>query len=78
MTASYLKGTLLAMLGGGLSLREILTNGSLVLTCVGGMLAVLGGYWAYRSKRIEHRTREVELRLKEIELARAQNGGTSP
>jgi hypothetical protein len=63
---TYFKSTIIALLGSAVSIREVLTNGSLLLTCAGSVLAVLGGYWAYRSKRLEHRTREVELRLKQI------------
>lgn len=69
MTLSYVKGCGLAVIGGGITLREILTNGSLLLTCIGGTLAVLGGYWAYRCKRAEARIRELELRIKERQLA---------
>jgi hypothetical protein len=73
--SSYLKGCFLAALGGSVTLHEILVNGSLLLTCSGGVLAVLGGYWAYCTKRLENRTAVVELRMKELELRRAQERG---
>lgn len=61
MNSSFLKGLLLGTFGGTLTVHEILVNGSLLLTCFGGALAVLGGYWAYRTKRLEHRIKQIEL-----------------
>lgn len=69
MTLNYLKGCGLAMFGGFVTIREVLTTGSLFITCGGGLLALAGGWWAYQSKRLEYRTREVELRIRQKQLA---------
>ncbi len=78
MTLNYLKGCGLALFGSAVTIREALTNGSLILTCAGGAMAVAGGWWAYQSKRMEFRTREVELRIRLKELERVDAGFPRP
>ncbi len=64
----FFKGLALTAAGSALTLREWLSNGSLFLTLVGAALAVGGGYWAYRNKKLEHQLKVLEVRIKHEEL----------
>lgn len=72
----FFKGLALTVSGSAITLRELLTNGSLLLTCAGAAMALCGGYWAYRAKRTESQLREVELEIRREELRalRSQSG----
>ena len=69
--ASPLAGILATITGGSVSLTEALTNGSLFLTCAGGVLALAGGIFTYRAARMKYRASKVELAIRELEYARA-------
>lgn len=65
-------GGLLALLTGTtLTLTEIIRNGSIWLTFAGGALAILGGFWTYRSARIKFKIDMLNLKMAEIEFEKA-------
>jgi hypothetical protein len=65
-------GGLLALLTGStVTLTEIIREGSIWLTCAGAMLALLGGFWTYRSARVKFKTDMLNLKMAEIELEKA-------
>ena len=66
----HAKGLFALLTGSGLTLHELLTNGSLFLTVCGGVLALGGGWWTYRTARLNHRKAQLDLDRAELELAR--------
>jgi len=50
-----------SLLGLTVSVIDLLKGGTIVLGLVGATFAALGGWEAWRSKRIEHRMRQLEL-----------------
>ena len=51
----------ISLLGLSVSVFDLLKGGTVVLGLIGAIFAALGGYEAWRSKRIEHRLRKLEL-----------------
>ena len=50
-----------SLLGLTVSIIDLLKGGTVVLGLIGATFAALGGWEAWRSKRIEHRMRKLEL-----------------
>lgn len=50
-----------SLLGLSVSVFDLLKGGTVVLGLIGATFAALGGYEAWRSKRLEHRLRKLEL-----------------
>lgn len=67
---SFFRGLAVTFTGVGVTINQILTHGSLLLTLVGAILAVAGGWWTYRTQRLKHRIAETELKKAELDLAR--------
>ena len=61
-----------ALSGVGTTIETWLTNGSLLITCLGGIMSLFGGYWWSRASRAKARMNEAELAMKQIELAKMQ------
>ncbi len=53
-----------SVLGLTVSVIDLLKGGTVVLGLVGATFAALGGWEAWRSKRLEHRLRLLELEAK--------------
>jgi hypothetical protein len=66
----YFRGVAVVLLGSGITVGEIFRAGSVLMTFLGGALAVLGGLWAYRASRAKALTAEIELRRAQKEEAR--------
>jgi len=50
-----------SLLGLSVSVFDLLKGGTVVLGLIGATFAALGGYEAWRSKRLEHQLRKLEL-----------------
>jgi hypothetical protein len=50
-----------SLLGLSVSVFDLLKGGTVALGLIGATFAALGGYEAWRSKRLEHQLRKLEL-----------------
>ena len=57
----FLQNMSVSVLGLTVSIIDLLKGGTVVLGLVGATFAALGGWEAWRSKRLEHRLRQLEL-----------------
>jgi len=73
----FVKGVMATIFGGGLSIYEIIRNGSIILTGIGALVAVLGGLYAFRAKQLDKRRAEVELEKAELELRLLRDGNST-
>lgn len=64
----FILGLTTGLGGSAVTIMELVTKGtSLLVALGGGALALAGGYYAYRVKKIELRLKEAELRAKGID-----------
>lgn len=57
----FVQNMSVSLLGLTVSIIDLLKGGTVVLGLIGATFAALGGWEAWRSKRIEHRMRQLEL-----------------
>lgn len=57
----YVEGMSVAALGGATVAIDVMKMGTVVLGFIGACLAALGGWEAWRAKRLERRAREIEI-----------------
>ncbi len=72
---AFAKGLAVTAAGSGITVRQLLTDGSLALTVIGAALAVAGGWWTYRTAVTKNRTAQIELRIREAELRALERDG---
>jgi hypothetical protein len=60
----FLQNMSVSVLGLAVSIIDLLKGGTVVLGLIGATFAALGGWEAWRSKRLEHRLRLMELEAK--------------
>jgi len=60
-----------SVLGLSVSIFDLIRGGTIVLGLCGALFAVLGGWEAWRAKRLEHKLRSLELkRLEDRDTSR--------
>lgn len=64
-------GFLAFLTGSTVTVTEIARNGSVWLTLGGALLAVLGGWWTYRTARVKFQIEMTKLKQAELEFERA-------
>jgi len=57
----YVEGMSVAALGGATVAIDVMKMGTVVLGFIGACLAALGGWEAWRAKRLERHAREIEI-----------------
>ncbi len=71
-------GVLALLTGGTVSVKEIVTSGSLWLTLGGALLAFIGGFWTLWTARTRYRIELVKLKQAEFDFERSQLGNGAP
>jgi len=70
---NFFGGYIAFLTGGSVSLSEIITSGSLALTFIGALLAVIGGWWAYRSSKLKYEVAVLDHKIRKIEFNRMKD-----
>jgi hypothetical protein len=60
----------------GVSIKEVITNGNLLLASAAAIIAFLSGVWAYRKHKTEAMTAKINQEIAEMTLKRLKDGAS--
>jgi hypothetical protein len=66
-------GFITFLAGTTITFSDILTQGPTYMAWIGGFLALLGGWWTFRTSRVKYSEELLRLRIAEIEFERVNS-----